>query len=152
MMEITDRMLKAGCAALQGARGLSDEEVVTKVFQAMDLASASVPALFVLSPPVASIEIEFDQWYRVYPRRSDRGRAEKAFPKARKLASLETLIAGARRYAEAVRGEDQKFTKQPATWLNGKCWLDEPAPFARSVGLKSVAAGIADALNRSSQS
>jgi hypothetical protein len=32
------------------------------------------------------------------------------------------------RYATAQDGKDPTYTKHPQTWLNGKCWLDEPAP------------------------
>ena len=31
-------------------------------------------------------------------------------------------------YAVEKGGEDPKFTKHPATWLNKGCWRDEPAP------------------------
>jgi hypothetical protein len=36
------------------------------------------------------------------------------------------LLAGVLRYAAERSGQDQKFTKYPATWLSKKCWLDEP--------------------------
>ena len=36
-------------------------------------------------------------------------------------------IEGARRYAAARSGEDQKFTKHPAGWLRDGCWQDEPS-------------------------
>ena len=35
------------------------------------------------------------------------------------------LIAAARAYASKRSGEDKKFTKLAATWLNAKCWEDE---------------------------
>jgi len=31
------------------------------------------------------------------------------------------------RYALQREGQDQKFTKHPATWLNAEGWNDEPA-------------------------
>lgn len=34
------------------------------------------------------------------------------------------------RYAAQRDDEDPRFTKHPATWLQGKCWLDEPGPAA----------------------
>lgn len=66
---------------------------------------------------------EFEAWYAIYPRKKARGDAERAWPKARKLASLEQLIEGAKRYAQST---DPKFYAYPASWLNGKQWLDEP--------------------------
>jgi hypothetical protein len=37
------------------------------------------------------------------------------------------LVAGAMRYGAERAGQDERYTKMPATWLNGECWLDEPA-------------------------
>lgn len=67
---------------------------------------------------------EFDEWYEHYPLKKARGRAETAFNTARKHVDLETLIAATKRYAAEVAGTN--YVKHPATWLNGKCWLDEP--------------------------
>lgn len=68
---------------------------------------------------------EFDQWYQHYPHKVQRGAAERAFSKARKLSSLEELIAGLHRYVSS-KPEDRHW-QNPATWLNGKGWLDVPA-------------------------
>ena len=44
-------------------------------------------------------------------------------------ASLEDLIAGAKRYAAHVAPrQDPRYTKNPSTWLNQKGWLDEYEP------------------------
>lgn len=67
----------------------------------------------------------FDEWYSHYPHKVQRGAAEKAFPKALSLASLDELIEGVRRYV-ANKPADRPF-QNPATWLNGKGWLDAPA-------------------------
>jgi hypothetical protein len=85
---------------------------------------------------------EFDRRYSVYPRRSARRAALKAYKQARSRgATPETLLDGVKRYA------------MPATWLNGDCWLDEPeiklanipaAPFGNAEGL-SMAERIAAA-------
>jgi hypothetical protein len=43
-------------------------------------------------------------------------------------------------YAAKVAGQDPKFTKHPATWLNAECWTDEPAePEASSAALQTGA-------------
>ena len=75
---------------------------------------------------------EFDQWYYGvddddpgYVRKEARGPARKAFEKARKIASLEELIEGRKRYTAEKRGTDKQFIKLAATWLNGECWADE---------------------------
>jgi hypothetical protein len=70
---------------------------------------------------------EFIDWYLEYPRKESKGVAEKAYAKARKLATAEQLVEGAIRYREDPNREPS-FTKMPATWLNAKCWEDGPLP------------------------
>jgi hypothetical protein len=89
----------------------------------------------------------FAEFYRVYPRHVARGAAERAYRRIIKNgeATEAELLAGAMRYAAAQDGTDPKYIKHPSTWLNGKCWLDEPAPAAnrqRSY-LDSIRAGLA---------
>lgn len=69
---------------------------------------------------------EFERFWRAYPRRVAKGHARKAWAKAIKAAPAETIIEGATRYAAERARDDPKFTKHPATWLNGECWDDEP--------------------------
>ena len=52
--------------------------------------------------------------------------AAKAWGKALKSASAAQIITGARRYAVERQDENPQYTKHPATWLNGGCWMDEP--------------------------
>lgn len=70
---------------------------------------------------------EFEQWYSLYPRKQSRGAAERAFKKARKGTDLPTLIAGLK--ASIAQWNAERRTRDkipyPATWLNGKSWLDE---------------------------
>lgn len=72
-------------------------------------------------------EFETEFW-PVYPRKAGKGQAVKAYCTARKHTSSEIIVAGAHRYARERAGQDASFTKHPATWLNGQCWLDEPSP------------------------
>ncbi len=67
----------------------------------------------------------FDDWYQHYPKKEARQKAIAAYNKAVKLVGHQTLVDGAKRYADFVRGREKKFIKQPATWLNGGCWADE---------------------------
>jgi hypothetical protein len=69
----------------------------------------------------------FDEFWTAYPRRRDRRKAEKAFANALNRADVDTIIAGAARYASDPNRADQ-FTKYAEGWLNGDCWLDEPLP------------------------
>jgi len=82
----------------------------------------------VLSKAAAAKQIaeDFAEWYAVYPKHEGRGAAVNAYSRARKKASAEELLEGAKRYVQRRKGEDPKFTKSPAAWLNQECWADEP--------------------------
>lgn len=71
----------------------------------------------------------FDEFWRAYPLRKARQAAERAYLKARNGgARAEQILEGARRYGSERSREDPKYTKHPATWLNGGCWDDEISP------------------------
>lgn len=71
----------------------------------------------------------FDEFWQTYPLRKAKGAARRAFDKAIKGgASAAVIIEGAKLYASDRAGQDPKFTKHPATWLNGECWTDERKP------------------------
>jgi len=78
---------------------------------------------------------DFMDWYLEYPRKASRAVAEKAYAKARKTATAEQLLEGAKRYA-ADPNREQEFTKLPATWLNGGCWDDGPLPARGGVQMR----------------
>ncbi len=79
-------------------------------------------------PPPSHAEATFEDFWAVYPRRVARAAAEKAWAKAVRSIDAETIVAGARRYAEERRGGETRFTAHPATWLNAGRWADDPAP------------------------
>jgi hypothetical protein len=100
------------------------------------------------TPTVPKDECQgFAEFYRVYPLHVARGAAERAYRRiiTNGKATEADLLAGAMRYAAAQDGKDPTYIKHPATWLNAKCWLDEPAPAAtRQDGyLDSIRAGLA---------
>jgi len=66
---------------------------------------------------------EFDVWYAAYPLHVGRREAEKAYQRARKLASAEELLAGIERYRSGK--PDYADWSHPATWLNKGRWQDE---------------------------
>lgn len=67
---------------------------------------------------------EFEQFWSVYPRRVAKLDAQRAFVKARKVASLDVILAGVERYiADKPAYADWCH---PATWLNRGRWMDEP--------------------------
>lgn len=71
---------------------------------------------------------DFETWYRQYPKRVAKAAALKAYRAVvtKKLATPDELLAGAMRYAAERSDQDPRYTKHPATWLNGGCWADEP--------------------------
>jgi hypothetical protein len=74
-------------------------------------------------PEKPATRLAFEAFWEAYPRKVAKLAAEKAFTKARAPAA--ELVAGAKRYAIEREGQDPKYTKHPATWLNGGGWLDE---------------------------
>jgi len=71
--------------------------------------------------------VHFEEFWKHYPRRQDRGHAEKAYAKAIHQSSPADILAGLRRYEFT---DDPKFIPLAATWLNGHRWRDEKPPKA----------------------
>lgn len=67
----------------------------------------------------------FDSWWQIYPRRIGKGAARKAYARALTLTDEDTLWWGVKAYSAASEGEDPRYMKHPATWLNQECWDDE---------------------------
>ena len=79
------------------------------------------------------IDAEFVDWWALYPRKVAKGQAERAYRTARKNgASQADLLEGIAAHAAAWarRKTETQFMPYPATWLNGKRWLDDPAAIA----------------------
>jgi hypothetical protein len=70
----------------------------------------------------------FDEFWKEYPKKSDKKVAIRAFKSALKRANFEELLAGAIAYRKATEGIEQRFVKNPATWLNADAWENEIAP------------------------
>jgi Helix-turn-helix domain len=68
--------------------------------------------------------IGFDDFWRVHPKKVDRGQALRAFEKASENAPFEDIVLGAMRYATERAGQAPRFTKHPATWLTKACRTD----------------------------
>jgi hypothetical protein len=84
----------------------------------------------------------FAAFWLVYPRKVAKGHALKAWAKAVKLVpDPQVLVEAAAQYAQQRQYEPPQYTKYPATWLNGQCWLDEPPP-QRMPASPAVMAGL----------
>ncbi len=74
------------------------------------------------------MNLNFHQWYSIYPRKIARGDAEKAYnQQLKKGYTHDELLAGLNGYNALIRkdGTDRKFVPYPATWLRSQRWLDE---------------------------
>ena len=78
----------------------------------------------------AELQEAFNRFWEVYPKKAGKPQASDAFAKqVRDGADPETIIAGAKRYADFLaggsKGEFRPIPKYPQGWLNGQRWLDE---------------------------
>lgn len=69
----------------------------------------------------------FDEFWREYPLKKDKGKAVRAFRSALTRAKFEDILAGAIAYAHDPTRKPE-FTKYPATWLNADAWENVIAP------------------------
>lgn len=68
--------------------------------------------------------VHFDAFWKLYPRKQDKGHAKKAYAAAIKRASPDAILAGLQ---QAKFSDDPKFIPLATTWLNGERWGDEGA-------------------------
>lgn len=71
----------------------------------------------------------FGAFWLTYPKRKAKEEAKKAWIAAiERGADPQHIVAAAKNYAHERQGQDAKYTKFPATWLNKGCYDDEPDP------------------------
>lgn len=68
---------------------------------------------------------QFEEFWKIVPRKVSKEDAFKAYKVALKKASPEELLDGMVRYAESRRHQDPTFTKHPGSWLRAGGWMDE---------------------------
>jgi DNA-binding transcriptional ArsR family regulator len=77
-------------------------------------------------------------WFN-YPKKRAREEAKKAWIAAiERGADPKHVVDAAQAYARERHGEDPKYTKHPATWLNKGCYDDEPDPQPGRANLRAV--------------
>jgi len=84
-------------------------------------------------PPFTSKKQEqlFDQFWQLYPRKKNKGQAERVWAKLRPNDELfASILAGLERAKASYdwQKEGGKYIPYPATWLNAKGWEDEYTP------------------------
>lgn len=101
--------------------------------------SAVVPVDDAPAPPRRqTYPDDFEAFWQVYPRKTGKGAAAKAFAKATGGSTIaaQRITLEAERHAAAWGGwpsSDRQFIPHPATWLN-ECRFDDPPPEARRGG------------------
>jgi len=70
---------------------------------------------------------EFEEFWKVYPKKADKGKSYKSFKAKRKKHSLEVLVEGAKKYSNQMKkdGTEIRFIKNGSTFLNNDSFLDE---------------------------
>lgn len=67
----------------------------------------------------------FSEWWEMYPRKTAKRAAEKAYRAALKRGSREVILEGLQSQLAALKAKETKFIPYPATWLNEDRWADE---------------------------
>lgn len=73
---------------------------------------------------VMAHESEFAEFWNHYPRRIGKLAAQRAYARARKQATADSILAGVMAYTRTMP-QEERFRPHPATWLNQGRWLDE---------------------------
>ena len=73
----------------------------------------------------SNFEIDFNEWWNQYPNKVGKGQALNAYRTALGKVEPKILFDGVTRYIQTK--ESWRKYQNPATWLRGEGWLDEPA-------------------------
>jgi hypothetical protein len=88
--------------------------------------------------PLSNYRELFDEFWKEYPRKSDKRAALRAFNSAITRASFEDILAGTIGYANDPNLPEARFIKHPATWLNADAWENPPLPALKKSGNKEA--------------
>ena len=66
---------------------------------------------------------QFEEFWAEVAKKASKGRAEKSYAEALKITTHDVLVNGMIAYKKKMNGSG--FIKNPATWLDDKCWDDE---------------------------
>lgn len=81
---------------------------------------------------------EFERFWEIYPKKTDKGAARRAFTTAIRKADVELIITKAKAYAEDPNLPQKQFIKYPASWLNAEAWNNPPLPKRKKTDLKAL--------------
>ena|GEM_PF-1697631 len=80
---------------------------------------------------IEPVELLFDVFWKLYPRKECKAAAKKAWLKLKPDQALFNVIANALEYRSQTQewlAEGGRYIPHPATWLNGRRWEDEQNP------------------------
>ena len=88
--------------------------------------SSSVKSLPKTNTQIATEDEAFMMFWSIYPRKVGKAAAHKAWKRAIKVAQRDSILSGAKSYAEEVLASEKAlhFVSHPATWLNQEKWED----------------------------
>lgn len=69
-------------------------------------------------------DIQFEEFWKTVPNKDGKKTAQTAFKKAIKKVSIEDLVIAYKANVQVCESQN-RFKKNPATWLNQECWNDE---------------------------
>ena len=74
----------------------------------------------------SKIEQEFEEVWKLYPRKEDKKKAFMAYKSARKKASFDEIKKGVETYSNHIKANntDKCYIKLGATYFNGECWAN----------------------------
>lgn len=81
-----------------------------------------------ISKPSANSDPRFEEFWSAYPRKVGKGNAEKSWSKV--CHEFDAIMAALKVQTQAWT--DPQYIPHPATWLNGKRWLDEVTPASQT--------------------
>ena len=84
------------------------------------------PSTVNVSNKNVQIEQEFEEVWKIYPRKEDKKKAFMAYKNARKKASFDEIKKGVETYSNHIRvsNTDKRYIKLGATYFNGECWAN----------------------------
>lgn len=88
----------------------------------------------------------FVRFWAAYPKKKSKGDAWKAWPRA--AAYLEAILAALewQRASADWTKEGGKYIPHPASWLNDRCWEDEPTKVLNGTSTRDITRGWAPAM------
>lgn len=84
------------------------------------------PSTVNVSNKNVQIEQEFEEVWKIYPRKEDKKKAFIAYKTARKKASFDEIKKGVETYSNHIKASntDKRYIKLGATYFNGECWAN----------------------------